>query len=54
MGSPQLSLGNDMLMTCLNHANTTFECFINSTEQPGSFPAGWKQVKLGNASRAGP
>lgn len=40
MGSPQLNLGDDMLMTYLNYANTAFECFINSTEQPGCFPAG--------------
>lgn len=40
MGSPQLKLGDDMLMICLNYVNTAFECFINSTEQPGCFPSG--------------
>lgn len=53
MGSPQFNLGDDMLMTCLNYANTVFECFINSTEQPGCFPAGWKQVKARQCFQGG-
>jgi len=54
MRGPQLNLGIDMLMTCLNDANTAFEYFINSTKQPVCFPDGWKQVKVRQCFQGAP
>lgn len=54
MRNPPLNLGDDMLMICLVYANTAFECFINFTEQPGCFPAGWKQVRVSQRFQGGP
>lgn len=54
MRSPQLNLGGDMLMTCLNYANTAFECLLIPPSNLAVSQLVGSGSKLGNASRAGP